>query len=239
MIYSIDLIIDFKFDKVDNNYYNVLWIILNLFNENQNVKKSIISISNIYNNLGAWKISISFLWKENFNMAINLLVDTQNININWKIYDIKWVDFNFSIFDNNIEYKNYKNIEITFRTPTIVKKEINWIDINQLLPNPEVFLISSIRKYIKYYNIDMDLEKIKNEIKNNVIVVSFDLKTKLFKIKWNNKAWLIWKIKYQVFDDLDFKYKKILYLSLKMTDLIWLWTWNKLWLWQVSVYFSN
>ena len=239
MIYNFLILINFWEEKINGNFYNILWSILNIFDENKEIKDSIISISNIYNNDGFWKVSISIIWKENFNNALDILLKKKNINLNWKIFEIKWVDFNFSIFNDDLIFKDYKNLELTFKTPTIIKKEIAWIDINQLLPVPEVFLVASIRKYNKIYLKNLDLEEIKNQIKNNLIVVSFDINTKLVKIKWNNKAWVVWKIKYEVLNWLNIEIKIILYNALNLAKLVWIWTWNRMWLGQVWVYFNN
>jgi hypothetical protein len=241
MIYSFSILIDFWEEKIQDNYYNILGSILNLFSSWEEFKKSILSISNIYSKekLELWKVSISIQNKENFNKALQIILEKKDININWKMYVIKWVDFNFSIFEDNLEFRDYKNIEITFKTPTIIKKEIAWIDINQLLPVPEIFLVSAIRKYNILYTKNLDLDEIKKQIKNNIIVVSFDIMTKLVKIKWNNKAGVIWKIKYEILSWLDLETKIILYNALNLTKLVWIWTGNRLWLGQVWVYFSK
>ncbi|MBT3727387.1 hypothetical protein HOG21_07185 [bacterium] len=65
---------------------------------------------------------------------------------------------------------------------------MNGIDINQLLPLPEVFLMSSIRKYNNLFKKDLNLIEIKNKIKNNIIISRFNIYTKLVTIKNNTKA---------------------------------------------------
>lgn len=241
MIYSIKLIIEIDNNYIKNNYYSILWSVLNIIWDNKQLKDSILSISNIHkSNDDNFSISISIIWKDSFNNIINIIQNKKEININWKIFNILWLDFNFSIFDNDtIIYNDYKKIEISFKSPTIIKKEINWIDINQLLPIPEVFLLSSIRKYSKIYWYTIDFDLIKKAIKNNVIVVSFDISTKLVRVKWNNKAWLVWKVKYEIFDSIDRDTKILLYNALNLSKLLWIWTGNRLWLGQVWVYFSK
>jgi len=239
MIYNLSLLIKIWNTKKYENYYSILWSVLNIFDWNKNIKDAILSISNIYNKWDIWKVFISILWKDIFNEVLEILNKKKEINVNWVIFEINWIDFNFNIFDDKLEFKNYKNIELTFKSPTIIKKEINWIDINQLLPVPEIFLTSSIRKYNKLFNKNLDIEQIKEQIKNNVIVVSFDINTKIVNIKGNNKAGVIWKIKYEFLKWCDLEIKIILYNSLNLAKLVWIWTWNRLWLWEVGVYFNN
>ena len=240
MIYSIKLIIEIDKNYIRDNYYNVLWSVLNIIWEDIELKKSILSISNIYKSLDdLFHINISINWKDNFNKIITIIQNKKEINLNGKIFNIKWIDFNFNIFDDNIVYNDYKKIELTFKTPTIIKKEINWVDINQLLPVPEIFLISAIRKYNNIYDKNIDIDEMKKTIKNNVIVVSFDISTKLVKIKGNNKAWIVGKVKYEVLKELELEAKIILYNALNLAKLVWIWTGNRLWLGQVWVYFSK
>ncbi|MDP2090949.1 MAG: CRISPR system precrRNA processing endoribonuclease RAMP protein Cas6 [Candidatus Gracilibacteria bacterium] len=241
MIYSIKLIIEIDNNYIKNNYYSILGSVLNIIGDNKQLKDSILSISNIHkSNDDNFSISISIIGKDSFNNIINIIQNKKEININGKIFNILGLDFNFSIFDNDtIIYNDYKKIEISFKSPTIIKKEINGIDINQLLPIPEVFLLSSIRKYSKIYGYTIDFDLIKKAIKNNVIVVSFDISTKLVRVKGNNKAGLVGKVKYEIFDSIDRDTKILLYNALNLSKLLGIGTGNRLGLGQVGVYFSK
>ncbi len=243
MIYNIKIIIEINKKNIWNNFYKILWSIYDILwknNELNYLKDSILSVSNIYrisSELSAINISIN--WKENFNQIITIIQNKKEINLNWNIYKINWIDFNFNIFDDNLKYIDFNQVEVSFKTPTIIKKEINWIDINQLMPIPEVFLVSAIRKYNKLYSKNFNIDEIKKEIKNNVIVVKFDILTKTVVIKNNIKAWVVWKIKYEFLKWINSDVKIIVYNALKLASIIWLWTWVKLWLWQVWIYFIN
>ncbi len=241
MIYSIKIIIEIDNNYIKNNYYSILGSVLNIIWDNKELKDSILSISNINkSNDDNFSISISIIWKDNFNHIISIIQNKKEINLNWKIFNILWLDFNFNIFDNDTTiYNDYKKIEISFKSPTIIKKEINWVDINQLLPIPEVFLLSIIRKYSKIYWYNLDIDLIKQIIKNNVIVVSFDICTRLVRVKWNNKAWLVGKVKYEILGSIDKDIKILLYRALHLSKLVWIWTGNRLWLGQIWVYFSK
>ncbi len=240
IIYNLKIIVNIDIKIIGNNFYNILWSIYNILWEETKYKESIISISNLcfYSEWLSY-VNISIKWKNNFDNITQVIQNKKEINLNWKIYNIKWIDFNFNIFDDKVNFIDFKQVEIIFKTPTIIKKEINWIDINQLLPVPEVFLTSSIRKYNKLYNKEINIIEIKNIIKNNVIVVSFDIQTNITMIKKNKKAWVIWKVKYEILDTIDNETKYILYKSLKLASCIWVWTWVKLGLGQLWVYFIN
>ena len=240
MIYNIKIVVVIDKKNIDNNYYNSLWSILNLLWDDTSIKEWILSVSNIYKR-DDWlcNVNISINGKDNFNKIILLIQNKKEINLNWKFYKIKWIDFNFNIFDDNINFIEYKQFEVKFKTPTIVKKEMNGIDINQLLPLPEVFLMSSIRKYNNLFKKDLNLIEIKNKIKNNIIISRFNIYTKLVTIKNNTKAWVVWIVKYELLEEIDNDIKIIIYNALKLAWLIWIWTWVRLGLWQIGVYFNK
>jgi hypothetical protein len=73
-----------------------------------------------------------------------------------------------------------------------------------------------------------------------VFVVKLDnIHTKIVKFKQATKAWVIGKVRYCLMKWIDSETKKVVYNALKLATFTGLWTWNKMWLWKISVYFSN
>jgi len=223
-------------------YYSILWAFLSIFKNQNNIFNNIISLSPLNKNKN-WDyfLIVSIFWKKNFNEIINeILEKNKNFTVNKKKFNIKWIEFDFKLFDlDSIEFKDFKKIKLHFLSPTYTKQSKGNKEIQNLLPNPEVFILSGIRKLNKYFKLDLDFENIKSELKSNIYVVEFDIKTKVVKIKSWLKAGVVWYINYRISDNLSLETKKLLYLWLHFSNLTWIWSWNKLWMGQVWVYFSN
>lgn len=247
-IYSLKLILN-KFDSGNIQwkfYYSILWAVLSIFEQDKNIDiyKWILSISWLIKNQDDWFfIYISVLWTKNFNYIVNSIFNIKKeISLNNNLLTISWVDFNFKIFDldSTEAFLDIKSIDLTFQSPTYIKKSLNNTDINFFLPIPEVFILSAVRRYFKLKDEFFDEKEYKDYIKTTFFTSRFDIKTKQITIKNNTKAWVIWTIKYAFVEKArnDVTFKNII-IALNLVNFIWLWTWTKLWLWQVKIFFNK
>lgn len=225
-------------------YYSILWAVLKIFEDDDNIYKNILSISWLIQST-TWEYFtvISILWSNNFNHAINSLIEQKKeVSINKHIFKIKKVDFIFSVFDfetkANINWIKY--LELVFLSPTYIKKTLNEIDINYLLPTPDTILLSAVRKFYYFKKEEFDEDEYRKYIKSNFFVSKFFLKTKQITIKNNKKAWVVWNIKYNFLEKAkkDKRYE-ILIRALYLANHIWIWTWTRLGLWQTKIIFGK
>jgi len=239
-IFLLKIKLETKENIKSNFYYSVLGSILNLFKNDEEVYKSILSISPLIKQEQNFLIKISIFWEKNFNRIVNeILFWKKELSLDWIVFRLLWIDFSFWIFDlEKIEYKNFENILLDFKSPSFVKIKKNNKDINCYLPKAKKFFISAIKKYLKlsweeFNNFWVFIEK----IENNFFISEFNIHTKKIKIKNWIKAWVVWTVKYKILQNNDFKKKELILInnSLKLANYIWIWNGTKLWLGQVMV----
>lgn len=224
--------------KYHKHYYWNLWSFTHLLGND--FYTSIVAISPLIKSWDDCFFLVTIKWEISFKKLLNYtLWEGVYIDIDSEKLHIQSVDYNFSLYKPGGQYEAYKNIEISFLSPTIIKKEMHGIDINQILPVPEVFLWSCIRKYTWFYEIDTDIDAIKQEIWWSIIVGSFNMRSERVKIKNNYKAWVVWKIKYTCIKNLKPETRDILYESLRYCHIAGIWSGTKLWLWQVKILFHK
>lgn len=225
-------------NRYTKHYYWNLWSFTHLLGND--FYQNIIAISPLIKSSNNYFFFITVKWKDSFTYITNKILQKDlYIDINNEKILIQSIDYWFTIYKPNNFFETFKSIEIHFLSPTIVKKEILWIDINQLLPTPEVYLRSCIRKYIHAFNKDINLEIIKKELKQKIIVCSFNIHTEKIKIKNNYKAGVVGNIKYSILQKLEDNTLNILYESLQYAWVAGIWTGTKLWLWQVTIIFNK
>lgn len=219
-------------------YYSVLWWILNLFANDENIYNSILSISPVMEkfNWDGFFVKISVLWRENFDFIINKIFSSEKkISLDWKKFFVKWIDFDFKIFDlKRIKAKNFNSFEIIFLSPTFTKTTLQKKQITNILPSPDVFLFSVYNKFVKIYWDDKEeFNDFKKIIKDNIFISEINIKSKVNQVKKWVKSWIVWRVKYVVLD--DFKYKNFLFCLLKFGEFVWIWSGVKLWFWSVKI----
>ena len=216
-------------------YYYILWAVLNLFENNNEIYQNILKISFSFDNENFY-VFLSVAWKHVFNQVVSILLEKEweIFSINSYKFQLTKIDFNFKILDfDNLTLRPIEKFSLKFLSPTLVRNQ------NKIftLPVPERFLYSVYQKLKKIW-VDPNIEEkdFKKWLSFAVLPKQFNIKTDLVEIKNSKRAWLIGDISYIVYDKNE-DYQKILDLILKSIPYIWLGSGTKLGLWNVKVYF--
>ncbi len=237
MIYLLNV----QFSKPENSrksdfYYAILWAFLNLFEDQEKVYESIIKLSfNIDDN---FTLYMSIDWEDAYNFIVSHILShpEQELSINGEKCKLKQLNFHFEILDiNNIAYRDFDKFVLTFHSPTFIKQT----NITYLLPNPDQFLWSVLRKVVQYYNIDVDEKDFKNRLKYTIYAGEFDLWSRLVNIKWWKKAGVVWYCTYYIKNKENEIYMKLLYIILQTIKFFGIGGSVKLWCWNVSCFISS
>lgn len=215
-------------------YYHLLGAILNVFDDDEKIYKSILKISYIkYNHL---QIRLTINWQDAYSEILKKILSKWNLNIsiNWQKFELEKINFDFDIFDiEKINFVNFKKFKINYISPTFIRNR----NILYTLPNPDKFIFSTYQKLNKIYNIWYDENKFKNFLKNNIYIWEFSIMTKQLKLKKILKSWLVWYVwYYNNIDDLEIR--NALYLTLNSMKFLGIWSCVKLGLWNVSVFIN-
>ncbi len=212
-------------------YYSILWAVLSLFENDDTIYKNIFKISYSFDNTHLF-IFVSILWKQNFSLAINKILQEK-----WKVFSIdaykfplEQLDFNLKVLDlEKIVLNPIDKFELKFLSPTQIRNQ------NKIftLPESDRFLFSVLNKFEKIWlNFEINKQEFKKWLRFSVIPKQFNIQTDLVEIKKSKRAGVVWNISYIVYDKNE-EYQKILNLVLKLIPYIWIGSGTKLWLWNV------
>ncbi|MBS8121731.1 hypothetical protein [Candidatus Vampirococcus lugosii] len=191
MLYLLKL--NFKaLQKIGNTeyYYHLLGAILNVFDDDEKIYKSILKISYIkYNHL---QIRLTINGQDAYSEILKKILSKGNLNIsiNGQKFELEKINFDFDIFDiEKINFVNFKKFKINYISPTFIRNR----NILYTLPNPDKFIFSTYQKLNKIYNIGYDENKFKNFLKNNIYIYigEFSIMTKQLKLKKYLKSGLV------------------------------------------------
>lgn len=251
--YSIDLLLNNtkKIKNLDPKYYSILWVILKIINEDENIYNNI-TISPLWHKK-EWEISyckISIFGQSIYNEFIKIINNNikQNISIDSIPFSIIWYEASktghiFSLKDEiQNSNSNFVWIKINFLSPTVVKAN----KIYQLFPSSQNYIYSLINKFEKilwkdkffnYFKFN-NTPKIQSLLEDGLIESDYSLDIEKIFIKgWyipGNIGWIKYSIN-KKFDEKVFeKLKKNLNIFIKASSWTGLWFWTRLWLWQIS-----
>ena len=245
---NIDLKVLWNFLKGDF-YYDILGFVLSFFENDEQIYNNILKISYIKTKEGL-KVQLSIYWKENLKRLLDFLANNK-----WKIFSldnikfsIDYINLDFQIFDllkqiNEIKPLKYKSFWIKFLSPTMIRNKNKIF----LLPQPERFLLNPLTKLYNFLKKEGLVEKIhlfknfdfaiyKLWLKDEILVKSFNIKTKIVDIKGSKRAGTIWNVEYIVYKDENEDFLKILNLTLNFVKFSWIGSGTRLGFWNVKVF---
>lgn len=215
-------------------YYSILWAVLNLLENNQQVYDNILKISYSFDQTHLFVI-ISIYWKENFNLLVSKLLENRQkiFSVDNYKFTLEQIDFNLKVLDlEKLELNPVDSFELKFLSPTQIRNQ------NKIftLPEADRFLFSVLNKLEKLWlNFDnIDKKEFKKWLGFSVLAKQFNIKTDLVEIKKSKRAGVIWNVSYIVYEKNE-NYQKLLDLILKSIPYIWIGSWTKLGLWNVKV----
>jgi len=218
----------------DKYYYNILWMVLNLFENDEIIYKDILKIY-LYKKDDNLFVGISIFSKETYNKVMSILLENNKKKelFLWKnkfVYELNMLNLN--VFP--INYKKLPDkVLLKFLSPTMLREG----KIYYYLPNPEKLFLQVLRKAQNKWIIwKFNYEEFKKEILNNVYITKYFLKTKQVEIK-NNKRWgMVWEVLYNIKkDNLSKGNLQLLELAYNLIPYFWVWAWTRLWLWNVVI----
>ena len=215
-------------------YYHILWAVLNLFENNNEIYQNILKISFSFDK-EQFYVFLSIFWKQTFNQVVSILLEKQ-----WEIFSVisykfqlMKIDFNFKIWDfDNLTLNSVEKFSIKFLSPTLIRNQ------NKIftLPVPERFLYSVYQKLLKLWVFTEENKDFKKWLQFAVVPSKFNLKTEKIEIKKSFRAGVVGEVSYVVYEKNE-DFQKILDLILKSIPYIWLGSGIRLGLWNVKVYF--
>ena len=219
-IYQIKLVFS-KEDKFisTNLYYAVLWAVLNIFENDEEIYKHILKISFSFTKENFF-IFISILWKEFFDKVVSILLELKDKTISINSHKFVYENLSFDLKEFNLE--NFKpklvnEFSLKFLSPTQIRNQ-NKIFV---LPTAERFLFSVYTKLSDLgLDFDIDEKDFKKWLSYSVLAKKVDIKTQVAEIKKSKRAWIVWYVSYIVYDKNE-DYQKLLSLLLEAIPYVW------------------
>jgi len=234
-IFQIKLIFSKQVPYIERQfYYHILWAVLNLFENNNEIYQNILKISFSFDK-EQFYVFLSIFWKQTFNQVVSILLEKQ-----WEIFSVisykfqlMKIDFNFKILDfDNLILNPVEKFSLKFLSPTLIRNQ------NKIftLPVPERFLYSVYQKLFNLWIFNEENKDFKKRLQFAVVPSKFNLKTEKIEIKKSFRAGVVGEVSYVVYEKNE-DFQKILDLILKSIPYIWIGSGVKLGLWNAKVYF--